>query len=143
VREKRGLGYYVRASGGCYQDTGVFNIGAGVQVDKIEEAIKIIFQELEKIKTFKVGETELTKAKEFLKGKTILALEDNQVRLDWFLESTAFRPKILTPTEVFKKIDAVKAEEVQKVAKALFNKKTMTLAVIGPYKNNKIFKQFC
>jgi predicted Zn-dependent peptidase len=141
VREKRGLGYYVRASGGCYQDTGVFNIGAGVQVDKIEEAIKIIFQELEKIKTFKVGETELTKAKEFLKGKTILALEDNQVRLDWFLESTAFRPKILTPTEVFKKIDAVKAEEVQKVAKALFNKKTMTLAVIGPYKNNKIFKQ--
>ncbi len=141
VREKRGLGYYVRASGGNYQDTGVFNIGAGVQIDKIEEALTVIFAELEKIKKYPVSAEELKKAKEFLKGKTILALEDNQVRLDWFLESTAFRRQILTPTEVFKKIDAVKVEEVQKVARDLFNRRQMTLAVIGPYKGNKIFEK--
>jgi predicted Zn-dependent peptidase len=141
VREKRGLAYYVRAGGSAYQDTGVFNIGSGVQVIKIEEAIKVIGQELKKIKTTLVDEKELHKAKEYIKGKSVLALEDNQVRLDWFLEAAAFKPRIETPTETFKRIDAVTAQDVQKVAKDLFQNKHMTLAVIGPYKDEKMFKK--
>lgn len=31
--------------------------------------------------------------------------------------------------------------DVQKVAKGLFNNRQMTLAVIGPYKNDKEFKK--
>lgn len=142
VREKRGLGYYVRASGSAYQDTGVFGINSGVQIDKIEEALKVILFELEKIKAEEISKRELLKAKEYLKGKTVLALEDNQTRLDWFLESVAFKPKVYTPIEVFKKIDSVTAGDVKKVANELFNKKKMSLAVIGPYKNEKIFHKF-
>ena len=141
VREKRGLAYYVRASGSAYQDTGAFSIGSGVQVAKIEEALKVILQELKKIKTELVEHKELLKAKEYIKGKSVLALEDNQVRLDWFLERAAFYPIIQIPIEVFKKIDAVTAEEVRQVAKELFNGKKMTLAVIGPYKSDKNFKK--
>jgi len=141
VREKRGLGYYVRASGSAYQDTGVFNIGAGVQVGKIKDAIKVIGDELKKIKFELVAEKELQKAKDYIKGKSILALEDNQVRLDWFLEAAAFKPKIEIPTEAFKKIDAVTVADVQKVARDLFQSKKMTLAIIGPYKNEKVFKK--
>ena len=141
VREKRGLCYYVRSSGGSYQDTGVFNIGAGVQIGKITEALKVIVDELRKIKTILPDEKELLKAKEYLKGKTVLALEDNQVRLDWFLEAAAFRQKSQTPEEVFKKIDAFTAADVQKVARELFQSKKMTLDVIGPYKNEREFKK--
>ncbi len=141
VREKRGLAYYVSASGSAYQDTGVFGVRAGVQVIKIEEAIKVILEELEKVKKILVGNEELKKAKEYLKGRTILALEDNQARLDWVVEATAFKPKILSPKEVFKKIDAVTAVEIKKVAQDLFQKKNMSLAIIGPYKNDKIFKK--
>ncbi len=141
VRERRGLGYYVRASGGAYQDTGLFNIGSGVQVGKIEEALTVIIGELKKIKTAKVGDKELQKAKDYLKGKTILALEDNQVRLDWFMEHAAFYKKIETPIEVFKKIDAVTAQDVQKIAQDLFQNKNMSLAIIGPYKTESQFKK--
>ncbi|MEK7617909.1 MAG: pitrilysin family protein [Patescibacteria group bacterium] len=141
VRERRGLAYYVRASGGNYQDTGIFNIGAGVQIGKIEEALKVIMDELEKIKNQKVDGKELTKVKEYLKGKAILALEDNQVRLDWFLEAAAFRPKIEKPEEVFKRIDAVSSGDIKKVAEELFKKKQMTLAIIGPYKHEQVFKK--
>ncbi len=140
VREKRGLAYYVSASGSAYQDTGVFGVRAGVQVAKIEEAIKVILAELKKVTNSLVGIEELKKAKEYLKGRTILALEDNQVRLDWFVEAEAFKPKILMPQEVFKKIDAVTAKEIQKVAQDLFQKKNMSLAIIGPYKNEQNFK---
>lgn len=141
VREKRGLAYYVRSSGGNYQDTGLFNIGAGVQIGKISEAISVIMSELKRIKSYPLDPKELQKAKDYIKGRSILALEDNQVRLDWFLEATAFKPKIQTPQEVFAKIDAVTAAEVQKTARDLFNAKKMTLAVIGPYKNEKLFKK--
>lgn len=141
VRERRGLGYYVRASGGSYQDTGAFNIGAGVQVGKIGEALTVIIGELKKIKTEKVGDFELQKAKDYLKGKTVLALEDNQVRLDWFMEHAAFYKKIETPNEVFKKIDAVTAVDVKKVSRDLFQNKNMTLAIIGPYKQQAQFKK--
>lgn len=140
VRERRGLAYYVRTSGSNYQDTGVFQIGSGVQVGKLQEAMKVIFSELDKIQSQLVGPKELKKAKEFIKGKSTLALEDNQVRLDWFLERAAFHPKIITPSEAFKKIDAVTAQEVKALAKVLFQRKKMSLAVIGPYKEDKKLK---
>lgn len=141
VRERRGLAYYVRTSGSNYQDTGVFQIGSGVQVGKLQEAIKVIFSELDKIQSHLVGSEELKKAKEFIKGKSTLALEDNQVRLDWFLERAAFHPKIITPAEAFKKIDAVTAQEVKALAKVLFQRKKMSLAVIGPYKEDQKLKK--
>ncbi len=141
VREKRGLAYYVRASGSNYQDTGGFTIGSGVQVAKIEEAIKVIFSELKKIKTEGVGNQELLKAKEYIKGKTVLALEDNQARLDWFLDRAAFQKKIIIPVEAFAKIDAVTAKDIKRVANELFDYRKMTLAIIGPYKNEEKFKK--
>jgi predicted Zn-dependent peptidase len=141
VREKRGLGYYVRCSPGSFQDTGGFTVSAGVQVNKITEALKVILAELGKVKGVPVDGREMQKAKEYIKGKGVLALEDNQVRLDWFLERAAFYSKIETPEEIFKKIDAVKTSDVQKVSRELFQNKKMTLAVIGPYKSEKEFKK--
>lgn len=141
VRERRGLGYYVRAYPGCYQDTGSFTVSAGVQVDKIDQAITVILDELKKIQNVAIPAGELQKAKDYIKGKTTLALEDNQARLDWFLERAAFNKNILIPSEVFAKIDKVTVKEVQKVAQELFQKKNMTLAVIGPYKAPEKFKK--
>ncbi len=141
VREKRGLAYYVRAMPGSYQDTGSFTVSSGVQVDKITDALRVILGELKKIKDVPVDERELQKAKEYIKGKTTLALEDNQVRLDWFLERVAFYKTIETPDQVFKRIDAVTARDIAKVARQVFLNKAMTLAVLGPYKHNAQFKK--
>lgn len=141
VRERRGLAYYVRAASGNFQDTGVFHVRSGVQVPKIEEAITVILSELAKMKTDLVDNKELLKAKEYIKGHTILMLEDNQSRLDWYLESAAFNRKIETPKEYFAKIDKITARDIQKVANDLFQKNLMTLAIIGPYKKQAPFKK--
>lgn len=141
VRERRGLGYYVRSNSSSYQDTGVFHIGAGVQVDKIQEALTVIIGELKRIMTVPVDAKELLKAKEYLKGRTTLALEDNQARLDWCIEQQAFHKKIREPKELFARIDKVTATQVLEVAKDLFKKQHLSLAVIGPYKNDKVFSK--
>ncbi len=141
VRERRGLAYYVRANSSSYQDTGVFHIGSGVQVDKIQEAITVILGELHRIMTVPVDAKELHKAKEYLKGRTTLALEDNQARLDWCIEQQAFHKKIKEPKELFARIDKVNASQVREIAEILFKKEHLSLAVIGPYKNEKMFSK--
>lgn len=141
VREKRGLAYYVRSGSANFQDAGIFQIGAGVQVNKIEEAIKVILMELDRIKSFAVNPKELLKAKEYIKGKNTLALEDNQSKLDWYLEQFAFYKKIQTPVEYFAEIDRINAKQVQKVANFFFQKKRMSLAIIGPYRSAKKFEK--
>jgi predicted Zn-dependent peptidase len=141
IRERRGLAYYVRASSSNYQDTGVFNIGSGVQVDKIHDAITVIMSELQRICRVPVDPKELLKAKEYLKGRTTLALEDNQARLDWCIEQQAFLGRIQSPQDLFKKVDRVSALDVQAVAKEFFKLSRLNLAIIGPYKSDTQFKK--
>lgn len=140
IREKRGLAYYVRAGSGSYQDTGQFVVAAGVQIAKVEEAVKVILSELKRTVDVLVSDKELQKAKEYLKGKTALALEDNQVRLDWYLDQVAFKKQIRTPLEAYDRIDKVTRKEVQAVAKEIFNSARTSLAVIGPFKDGALEK---
>ncbi len=139
IREKRGLAYYVRAGSGQYQDTGVFDISAGIRVSNIEEALKVTLEVLKDIKSIPVTERELGKAKAYLKGRTTLYLEDNQARLDWYLEQTAFKKNTQTPADVFKEIDAVTIKQVRDVANELFQPSKTSLAIIGPYKKTAQF----
>ncbi|MBP9686895.1 MAG: insulinase family protein, partial [Candidatus Doudnabacteria bacterium] len=140
IREKRGLAYYVRCSGASYQDTGQFIVSAGVQTAKVEEAVQVILSELQRTVDVLVSEKEILKAKEYLKGKTALALEDNQVRLDWYLDQVAFKKRVKTPQEAYDRIDAVTRSQVQVVAKQIFFTAQASLAVIGPFKDGSLQK---
>lgn len=139
IRERRGLAYYVRAGNSQYQDTGVFDISAGIRVSNIEEAINVTLEVLKDIKSIPVTERELGKAKAYIKGRTTLYLEDNQARLDWFLEQAAFKKTIKTPAEVFAEIENVTAKQVRDVADELFHPTKTSLAIIGPFKSDKQF----
>jgi predicted Zn-dependent peptidase len=140
IREKRGLAYYVRCSSGSYHDTGQFLVAAGLQTGKILEATQVIISELRRVVDVLIDEKELQKAKEYLKGKTALALEDNQVRLDWYLDQVAFKKHVRSPQEAYDKIDKVTRKDVQAVAAQIFRSTQASLAIIGPYKDASVQK---
>jgi predicted Zn-dependent peptidase len=137
IRERRGLAYYVRASQGHYQDTGSIVISAGLRLGKVEEALALTAAELKKLCQQKVASRELKKAKENLKGRMTLALEDSESRLEWYLEQAAFCRKILNPRSVFQAIDAVTPEQLLKLAQKVFNKRNFRLALIGPFRGRE------
>ncbi|HYF05854.1 MAG TPA: pitrilysin family protein [Patescibacteria group bacterium] len=141
VRERRGLAYYVRCSPLSYGDTGIFMVTAGVQVEKAPESIQVILQELGKIHAHDIPDKEIEKAKNYIIGKTTLALEDNQAKMDWYLDQVAFHQEIDTPKDYFKKIQAVTKNDIQKVMKSIINKNNLTLAIIGPYKEKEVFER--
>ena len=151
VRERRGLAYAVRTSVDRYVGTGYLGTYAGVDPKRIDEAIAVMLEEHYKLANsekrigkacrFAVAKSELTKAKEYLKGHLALALEDTHAVGDFFAEQELFLPKIETPEEVFKKVDKVSLDEILHEAKRLFVPSRLNLAVIGPYNDQSRFEK--
>ena len=141
IREQKGLAYYIRASNGAYYNTGSFTIHAGLKIENTEEALREILLEVRKIKTEIVVDTELQKAKDYIKGKVALNLEDTHQKLDWVLDSFAVRERVKTPKEFFQQLDSVTAQDVHDVANEIFKNDRMSLSIVGPFKNQKAFEK--
>ncbi len=137
VRERRGLGYYVHSDSQQYYDVGNFVTQAGVDVNRIDDAIKVILDQYYGITDgrYKITSEELNKAKEFLKGRITLELEDSRSVAGFYGTQEILKREILTPKEVIVKTDAVTIEDIQTVSKDIFKPQKLNLAIIGPYKD--------
>lgn len=134
VRVKRGLAYFIKTNLNFYQDTGNFIIQAGLDQEKIIEAVKVILGELKKIKNQGISREELQRAKDYFEGKLKLALEDSAEVASWYGKQELLIRKILTPKEKIKKIQQIDQKGIQKVAKEILKNK-LNLALIGPFKD--------
>ncbi|MBI4130008.1 insulinase family protein [Candidatus Roizmanbacteria bacterium] len=135
VRERRGLAYYVKSDVDRFHDVGYFVTQAGVETKKMEEATKVILEEYKKIQSskFKVQNTELKRAKEYVKGNFILSLEDSQAVATVFANSALLEDKIRTPQQILDGIDKVTVSEVTELARELFVPERLNFAAIGPF----------
>lgn len=141
VRERRGLAYSIQTGMSRYQEVGYLSTYAGVNVEKADEAVKVILEQYGKLAEGKlpVTGTELKKAKEFLKGHLALALEDTKDVTGFFGDQVLFTKEVLTPEEVYKRVDRVTVDDVLKEAKKLITKDRLNLAIIGPFKDKEKF----
>lgn len=139
LRERRGLAYYVRSGMDEYHDAGSFSAQAGVEPKNINEAIKVVLHEFGNITSSIVEEKELTKAKESIKGRLILELEDSRDVATMYSLQQLLENKVRTPEEIIKEIDKVTSEDIQTVAKKIFTNKGLNLAIIGPFKDEGQF----
>lgn len=142
VREKRGLAYYVKTMAEAYEDVGYIATQAGVEHKNLELAVKTILTEYKKISREKVGEKELQKAKDCVKGRAIMGMEASDEVAMFFVDQEVMKKRILTLPEIFKLIDKVTAGDILKVAKDVFRGDKLNLAVIGPHKDDKNLKKF-
>lgn len=139
LRERRGLAYYVRSGNEEYYDAGSLAAQAGVEPKNIEEAIKVLLAEFSEIANKEPGEAEMKKAKEYLKGRLVLELEDSREVATMFGLQELLENKTRAPEEVMKEIDKIEASEVTAIAKELFKQDSLNLAIIGPFKDNGKF----
>lgn len=135
IREKRGWAYRVFADHDCYIDTGLFVTYAGLKLDKTEEGLKVIKAELLKMTEKKVSEKELRKAKEMERGRLAIRKESTNFLAEYFGVNFVLGREIENFEEYLKKIEAVTAEDIQVVAKELFQQSKFNLQIIGPFKN--------
>ena len=141
IREKLGIAYYVRTDIDLNPDTGYLATSAGIDNKNIEKAIEVILREYKKICQKKVPWQELKKAKNYIKGKTAIFLEPSDARASFYALQELLEGKILTPTQIFKKIDKVSENDILEVANNIFQPEKLNLALIGPFKDKTKFQQ--
>ncbi|HCR42112.1 TPA: hypothetical protein DIV45_01970 [Patescibacteria group bacterium] len=139
IRERHGLAYYVWAGHDMYADTGNFVIGAGVNIKKVDFAIKLILDELKIIQASPVPAPELEKAKQSIIGNMALRLESSDTVANGLAYQELLYDKVESIAEIKRKYRAVTAKDVQNLAKKIFQKDKILLAVIGPYHNQADF----
>lgn len=146
IRERQGLAYYVKTGVERYEDVGYLVTNSGVEHKNLSKTIESILKEYKKIAEKKIDQKELQKAKDYLKGKMVMSLESSDEVASFLTNQEVRKGKILTVQEIFEKIDAVSVDDVLRVAKDIFKKENLNLAVIGPHdekeKMTKILERF-
>ena len=132
VRERRGLAYSVHTMTESFHDAGYLATQAGVEHENLEKTIKVILAEYRQIATEKVEAAELSKAKEYIKGKMAMGLEGSDDVVEYLVSQETIRGTISLPKDKAKAIDSVTAEDVLRVAKDIFVNEKLNLAVIAP-----------
>jgi predicted Zn-dependent peptidase len=132
VREKRGLAYAVYAYHQGYSDAGAVKMYVGSTTGNVEEAARVIAEQLDRIRDEAVSEEELHRTKEQLKSSTILAMESTAARMTRIGRSVITGSELLTPEEISARIDAVTTEDVKRLANEHLKLANMYLAAVGP-----------
>jgi predicted Zn-dependent peptidase len=141
VRERRGLAYYVFATNHSYTDAGSLYSQAGVDISRIDEAVSTIVGELKRIADEAVPSDELEKAKNVAKGRFVLQLESPHALIMFGLRREVLENGATEPEEVLAGIEAVTAEDVQRVAQDVIGSHGLNLALIGPFDDAERFER--
>jgi predicted Zn-dependent peptidase len=141
VRERRGLAYYVFGVNHSYTDTGSLYSQAGVDINRADEAVETIVRELRKIVDERVSDQELEKSRNLAKGRFLLQLENPQGMILFGLRREVLEGAAVEPADVQAGLDAVTADDVQRVAQDVIGRNGINLALIGPFDDAEKFER--
>ena len=137
IREAKGLCYSISTNRDPYSDCGVFSTRAGVDITRVEEAISAIINEYEKLRVSPPLPEEVERAKNYLKGKITLRMEDSEEVASFLGTQALLMDTVETLDDYFSKIDRVNAEQIFELSKELFSPEKRSMAVIGPFYDKK------
>jgi len=140
VRERRGLAYYVFGTNHAYTDAGSLYAQSGVDINRIDDAVTTIVEQFRLLAAEPVPADELEKARNFTKGRFVLQLESPHGTIMFGLRREVLEGKAEEPEAVLAALDAVTAEDLQRVAAEVMDD-GFRLAVIGPFDDAERFEK--
>lgn len=132
IREKRGLCYTIRAVEQSYVDTGLFGITAGLDANRLTEALSAIWGEVNKLATKLVDDTELERAREYLKGSTAISLEGTYSQAWWRAGQWLSEGELLSLDEINQRLDLVTAADIKSLAQEIMRPNGLGVVLVGP-----------
>jgi predicted Zn-dependent peptidase len=132
IREKRGLAYSVYSFISSHVDSGMFGVYCGVDPKNTRQAIKLIHQALQTICQKKITRDELFDAKEYTKGNLFLASESADNQMVRLAQNEIYFGKYIPLRTVIDKVEAVNVDDIQELARSLFQPQQTALTLLGP-----------
>ena len=131
IRERQGLAYAVMSDLNMYRDTGYLAVYAGTSIENARRLIDSVMHEFRALRETPVGEDELRRAKDHLKGSLVLGLESTSSRMTNLARQQIYFGKFTSMDEMLDSIERVTAGEVQEVANDFFRPEAIALTVLG------------
>ena len=121
LREKNGYAYNIESNYSPYFDTGVLSIYFGTDRKNLEKSIKLTYKEFDKLKTKKLGQIQLVRAKRQLTGQLMRSSEINENLMLAIGKSFLVYGKVETPEEISWKIEAITASGLMEIANEILD----------------------
>ena len=140
IREKLGLAYTVFTAHESYSNRGFLTTYAGVDHRNVEATIRAALEEYKKITEELVPAAELKRVKDYIRGTTLIGLEQSNAVASFVGTEEMVTGKPLTADEIFAIIDAITPEDIRAVACEIIRSETLNLAMIGPLKEKEAIR---
>ena len=131
VREKRGLTYSIYSFLNMYTDTGLFGVYAGTTKAEIQEVISLILQELRGIRGGEIQADDLSAAKEYLRGGTILSLEGSDGRMSRVARDEICFGRNIPIEEVLHGLEEITKADIVEVAQEMLDSHPLCITLLG------------
>ena len=133
LRERLSLAYDVHSYVSNFSDTGMFGIYAGVAPQRAGEAHAAALREVDRLIVEPVGEAELNRVRDFVKGRLELRMEDTRSVAMWVGGQELLLGRIRSVEELSAILDAITAEDVQRVARTYLLPELSYTTVVGTH----------
>jgi predicted Zn-dependent peptidase len=131
IRERMGLAYAIFSELNSYRDAGVLSVYAGTSLDTARKLVQCVLAEFRRMRDEKLPDDELRRAKDHLKGATLLALESSGQRMNSLARYHMYFNRHFTPKELIDMLEAVTAGEIQEIARHFFQSERLAASVVG------------
>jgi predicted Zn-dependent peptidase len=132
IREKNGLAYTVYSNLTPFIDSGLFSIYVATGMAQVPLCLKLIERCVVRLKKKCLTKKELKVIQDNLKGTILLSSDCVESRMSSIAKNEIFLNRYVSLEQVCKEIDSVSPEDVQRVAKQLFQDPGRSIMVLGP-----------
>lgn len=143
IREEKGMAYSVYSYPSAYAETGLFTLYAGTSPKQVEPVIKMMLEEVDKVKKEGLTQIEVDQAKEQLKGNFILGLESTSSKMNILGKSQTLIGKVIEEEETLARVDAVTLDTVMEIVPEVLDESKIFAALVGKTEDgfdiNKMF----
>jgi predicted Zn-dependent peptidase len=131
IREKQGLAYAIFSEMNSYRDSGVLSVYAGTSLETAAQLVRSVLDEFRRLKDEPLSEEELRRAKDHLKGATLLALEGSGQRMNSLARYHVYFNRYFSPSELIALLEKVTPADVQQIARDFFHPERLAASVVG------------
>ena len=129
LREHNGLVYTVESTMVAYGDTGVWSIYFGCDEHDVKRCLRLVRKELDKFMLKPLSEVQLKAAKKQIKGQIGVACDNRENFALDFGKSFLHYGWEKNVDRLYEQVDEITAEQIQAVAKELFDKDRLTTLI--------------
>ncbi len=140
IRENRGLAYSVYSFLSTYMDTGFLGIYVATDLRNVNPVLETIQTEIRKISKGELSKSDLAAAKENLIGGIYLASESADGQMMRIAKNEFCFERYVSYEELVSKLEKVTADEVIEVSSGIFREGQVSLATLGPLKEDDLDK---